>query len=274
VALAQRIRRLGEAAAFLGRYAADWPSRKTLFRAYQRSLHSTTDTTEAALRLRVGGTVVPLRIRLSDIYTLAEIFHERQYELRTPLPLRPIIVDAGANIGVASLWFSARYPGARIVALEPAPDNLRLLRENLGSLPDATVLGAAVAKTAAPVALHLAEHGALHSAVDTSLDDAPTVEVPGVTLADVMVEHDLPRIDLLKIDVEGSELDALEGLGPRLAQVGVIAGEMHERLVSEEAFYGLLERSGFRVLHRTYYGNGRLDGVHAFEAARVTAGTA
>ena len=78
--------------------------------------------------------------------------------------------------------------------------------------------------------------------------------------------HD--RVDLLKIDVEGSELDALKGLGARLETVQVIVGEMHETLVDEAAFYRFLEDRGFRRVRKEYYGSGQADGVHAFEVAR------
>jgi len=43
---------------------------------------------------------------------------------------------------------------------------------------------------------------------------------------------------------------------------------MHETLVSEDDFYAYLAEYGFRVLWRRYFGNGREEGVHMFEAAR------
>ena len=42
----------------------------------------------------------------------------------------PLIVDAGANIGAASIWFEAHYPLARVLAVEPDPGNCALLRRN------------------------------------------------------------------------------------------------------------------------------------------------
>src|SRR5258708_32911168 len=42
----------------------------------------------------------------------------------------PLIIDCGANIGGRSLWFKMRYPTSKIVAVEPAPDNLELLKRN------------------------------------------------------------------------------------------------------------------------------------------------
>lgn len=46
---------------------------------------------------------------------------------------RPLIIDAGANIGASPLFFSVQYPSSRVVALEPEPNNCMLLRKNCAS---------------------------------------------------------------------------------------------------------------------------------------------
>jgi FkbM family methyltransferase len=46
---------------------------------------------------------------------------------------RPLIIDAGANIGASPLFFSLRYPSSRVVAIEPEPNNCKLLRRNCAS---------------------------------------------------------------------------------------------------------------------------------------------
>ena len=59
-----------------------------------------------------------------------EIFKQHQYyvELETETPL---IIDAGAHIGLATLYFKQQYPAGRVVAIEPLPQNLQLLHHNL-----------------------------------------------------------------------------------------------------------------------------------------------
>jgi hypothetical protein len=47
----------------------------------------------------------------------------------------PLIVDAGANIGASALYFLDAYPGSRVVAIEPEPNNCTLLRRNCSGLP-------------------------------------------------------------------------------------------------------------------------------------------
>src|SRR5262245_2111203 len=95
----------------------------------------------------------------SDAAVLNQVFSERQYGL-TSLPCweeiarryralldegrRPLIVDAGANIGAAAIWFSIMFPEALIVAIEPAPANVALLRRNAR---DVTIMEGAIASS-------------------------------------------------------------------------------------------------------------------------------
>jgi len=256
-----------EAFHLLSTYAADWASRRALTAAYRRTLSTTTDSTEIVVRLRVGGLVIPLHMRMCDIYTLGEILHERQYQVRSALPERPTIVDAGANIGVAALWFLGQYPGAKLICVEPDLSNFLLLQANFDAFDSVILEQVALGAADESVTLHLAAHGAMHSVVD----DGPaigTLSVSQIRLDTLMDRHCIEQIDLLKLDVEGSEFDCVRGLGDRLVDTKVIVGEFHERLVDEGAFYGYLDGYGFRQVHRTYFGTGRSDGVHAFEVVR------
>ncbi|HSM15653.1 MAG TPA: FkbM family methyltransferase, partial [Gemmatimonadales bacterium] len=228
-----------------------------------------TDPAEIVVRLRVADLVIPFHMRMCDIYTLGEILHERQYQVRSPLPERPTIIDAGANIGVATLRFLGQYPGAKLVCVEPDLGNFLLLQANFDAHSDVTLEQVALGAADESVTLHLAAHGAMHSVVDT----APAVgrlSVSQIRLDTLMDRHCITQIDLLKLDVEGSEFDCVRGLGDRLVNVKVIVGEFHERLVDEDAFYRYLEGWGFQQVHKTYFGTGRSNGVHAFEVVRDT----
>ena len=76
------------------------------------------------------GTNFFLRLGGADPYVLAEVFGEHSYDI--PL-IRPpkIIVDAGAHIGAATVFFLNRYPNAKVVAFEPCSDNFWYLQRNL-----------------------------------------------------------------------------------------------------------------------------------------------
>jgi FkbM family methyltransferase len=260
--------RVADIGTVLSNHAASPRSWLALVSAYASTLRSTTSKQEISFALRVKSRVYPFRMRRSDIFVLEEILLEGQYELRSPLPPKPIIVDAGANIGVTALWLLASYPDATLFAFEPEPENFRLLRANTNALDRVRIEHLALGASKSIATLHVASHGALHSIKAADAGETGTVPVECVRLADYMDDQRIDRIDLLKMDVEGSELDLLLGLGDRLDAVQVIVGEFHETLVDESRFYGLLEAHGFRRLRKEYYGRGRVDGVHVFEVAR------
>jgi len=248
-------------------HAADWSSRATLLAAYLSTLRSTTSPHRIRLRLRIGSSVFTVHMRRSDVFVLEEILLQRQYALASTLPARPTIVDAGANIGISALWFAGTYPPGRLFCFEPEPNNFSLLRANLGSLPGAVVEQMAVSATSTPVKMFLSDHGATHS-LHSEGAGGSSIQVDACRLDEYLAARSVDRVDLLKIDVEGSEFDVVRGLGDRLDSVGVIVGEFHERLVDGPAFYRYLGDRGFRSVRKTYYGTGAADGVHAFELAR------
>jgi FkbM family methyltransferase len=210
-------------------------------------------------------------MRKSDLFTLSEVFHLRQYVIQSVLPARPTIIDAGANIGLASIWFLARYPGASLHAFEPEDKNYRLLSANLNSESNVQLTKAALGESNGRAILHLSYHGATHSIAGAEQfleSEAKQEIVEQINLADYLQQQRIEAIDLLKLDVEGSELDLLKGLGDRVRKVRVICGEVHEQIVPPEEFFGLLERYGFTLLWRKSFEEDLGQRVHHFEAAR------
>jgi hypothetical protein len=71
-----------------------------------------------------------LRVPSLDVWTFDQIFIKQEYDFdvkRTP----KVIVDAGANIGLASIYFSNKFPDSKIIAIEPEESNLEILRKNI-----------------------------------------------------------------------------------------------------------------------------------------------
>lgn len=265
--LTQRIDRLAELTFLATRHAAGLAGVQALLRCYAATFTDPMSTAPIALPLRAAGRRATLRMRARDLYTVAEIFRERQYALARPLPASPVIVDAGANIGVATTWFRLLHPDAMIVAIEPVEENHGWLLRNLQDDPRAVAVRAALGNATGQAVMALATHGAEH-AVGGKPGAPHTESVPLRRLDDVLAEQHLDRVDLLKLDVEGSEVAALEGLGDHLQCVGAIVAEVHERQIDVAAFHALVEASGFEVVRRRYYREGRESGVHTMEAWR------
>lgn len=151
-------------------------------------------------------------------------------------------VDVGAHIGVYTLLF-ARLVGSngRVYAFEPAPANHRRLLENLAlnAAENVVVEEAALFRESGRVTLNLfpEELGAWHSLgrpshADPSksyatIEPSSSVEVAALTLDEYVARQAIERIDLLKVDVEGAEVDVLEGARATLAsrRVGAVLFE-------------------------------------------------
>jgi FkbM family methyltransferase len=185
-----------------------------------------------------------------------EIFSELVYEVGD-LGQAPVIVDCGAHIGFATAWFIGRHPGCRVIALEPEPDALALLRGNAASQgwTRARVIGAAAATAAGSVAYYIDPDRPAHprSSLLPERMSGRRITVPAVRLADELGGEG--AIDLLKMDVEGAEAALLADLARtgRLRQVRNIAVEFHHNLRGAGRLsrtLQLLEDAGFRYTLR------------------------
>ncbi len=169
---------------------------------------------------------VNLRPHDGDLSILYEIFARRSYllpaEILAPAKVKTIF-DFGANIGLASLYFAARYPHAIIYSVEPNPDNFALLMANTASEPRIRPIQACITPVPqAEVFIATAGKGS-HYQMTTA---ARGVGVRGMSIEELCAEHAVAHIDLLKIDVEGAE-EQIFADGSFLPRAGVIVAELH-----------------------------------------------
>lgn len=175
-----------------------------------------------------------LRSGTSDVRCFQEVFLDRDYAVT--LPRSPgVIVDVGANVGCAAVYFAHRHPGAQVVAVEPEAGNLELLRLNCAGYANVTTVAAALWHRTADLVIDnpQAAPWAFRVREAEPSDDAPPLR--GITLPEILASALGPaaveaRIDLLKIDIEGAEMDVFARPVPWLDRVDVLVIELHDRL--------------------------------------------
>lgn len=168
----------------------------------------------------------PIRICDAPSFLSAwdEIFVNRIYAIPPPAAI-PTLVDVGANIGLAALFWKQSFGDFRYLGFEPDPAIAECCRENLrawgvqGELVEAAV---GPSDGEGQFVRDGADGG--HIAGDASAGVVTT------TVRCVRLSSRLPAsIDLLKIDVEGAEADVIEDVAPCLQRVRALFVEWHSR---------------------------------------------
>ncbi|MEO0054865.1 MAG: hypothetical protein RLZZ50_812, partial [Verrucomicrobiota bacterium] len=182
------------------------------------------------LRLR-RGRVLRLRDTDTDLSIFEQIFLLDDCSIPAPSsPLR-FIIDAGAHIGCSSLFFAARHPLARILAVEAHPGNYAQLVANTKSVDAIHALHGAVFHRNAPVSIANPSDRAWGFQVQDRSSGADEVAVQGHTIPDLMRIAGFPKIDLLKLDIEGAERDLFEKGGAEwLRDVRMMIVEFHDEI--------------------------------------------
>jgi len=172
---------------------------------------------------------VTIRLRTSDVPTYREVFLQQAYRISLRRP-PSVIVDAGANIGLTSVYFAIRYPAARIVAIEPEASNFALLQANTSPYSNITPLRAALWKDNTEI--HVIDPGKGKWGFQTvASGDRPGIQhVPGMTVDALMDSCGLEAIDVLKIDIEGAEKEVFADASAWIDRVSVLMVELHERM--------------------------------------------
>lgn len=155
-----------------------------------------------------------------------------EYELEVCLHPR-VIVDAGANIGLTSVFFANKYPDAKIVAIEPEPTNYELLLKNIAPYSNIVSVQAALWKENTELALidcGLGNYGFQTHPGSVPCQSGMVGHVPSITIDMLMKDYQLDHIDILKIDIEGAEKEVFENASLWIDQVRAIEVETHDRM--------------------------------------------
>jgi FkbM family methyltransferase len=168
------------------------------------------------------------------------------------------VLDVGANMGFFTVAVGHRLNGTgKVLAIEPMPQNLTALRKNVAvnHLKNVEIVACGVNKEPGELQMDISPTATTGNAAVKWTDDMPfqvvTETVPVHRLDDLMAQHGLDKVDLLKIDIEGFEWFAFQGAPTLLAERRpVILMELNRPAIRTFGYrvsdiVGLLESHGY-----------------------------
>jgi FkbM family methyltransferase len=196
---------------------------------------------ERSIRLRSGKTI-HYRLNKGDIWSMREVLLDECY--RFPGKIQPeVVLDLGGNIGLTSLWLDSCFRPQKMVVVEPFPENARLARKNLAQSAGEVVLVEAAAGSSDGFADFSAAVDSNRGSVSFGTNGKTRV----VSMDSLFEEAGIgPRIDLMKVDIEGGEAELFSKNLEWLDRVQNIIVEFHPDIIDVEPVTKAICSRGFR----------------------------
>jgi FkbM family methyltransferase len=203
----------------------------------------------SSIEIEVRGSPRPFYFRKgsSDERAIQSVFVDREYDLRQfkrndeltdylkrqeATGLRPLVVDAGANIGTTSTYFIGNLPNALVVAIEPDMANFGLLRLNVDGLNVEPVRAALSATTGQARVVDPGEGFWGYRTEPVSASSNESAVVPRITVNDIYAAHREGYFPFaVKIDIEGGEQDVFSDHSEWVARTPIVMVELHDWLL-------------------------------------------
>lgn len=180
---------------------------------------------------------------LENIYEfllLKEIFFDEAYDI-SPKKEAEVILDLGSNIGLSVLYFRLKYPEAKIYAFEPDPNTFTKLEKNIKGFSGIRIFQQAVSGESGKIKFY-SYPKSISSSLKQRFEGGNEILVEAKKLDDILEDLNLEKIDIIKYDVEGAELDIFQNF-EKLSLVGRLIGELHLGLTegSKEDFLSIFK---------------------------------
>jgi len=191
----------------------------------------------------------------SDILTFNEILHEQAYRVVLPHVKECCsAIDLGAGTGLTTLYLAAHYPLCKFLSVEPHPGSYQLMTLNLNHLVDEgrcrTLLAAVWEKETMLVGAvpDYPEHYSIFEVREPTGASEDQAETIGLSMPGIIAESGFETIDILKVDIEGSEIQLFRGDLSWLASVKCIVIAFHGDSRKVSGFDDVMKQHGFRVI--------------------------
>ncbi len=220
------------------------------------------------LNINDSELILEIRKNQSDLYILRENFiqliYNYEYERYIKEPL--FIVDLGANMGLSSLYFQNRFKNAKIVCVEPVEDNVKMIINNMRNNNFNWVIEkAAIQSKEGTVTLYPNEWWSSCTVVEDIANRRQMnkerfeyhlklnpVEVEAIPVDIILDRNSIEIVDILKMDIEGAEEDAILNSSKWLNRVKILIIEIHDKYVDRGKIQNVLFNNNYeRVIGRS-----------------------
>jgi FkbM family methyltransferase len=149
-----------------------------------------------------------IRDKFADKYTFKQVFLEDQYNFKFPFTPSTML-DGGANIGLASVYFAHRFPNTKIVAVEPNEENFKMILKNTVNYPNVFAKQGGIWNDNKRLAI-IDKAAYDNSFMVTEVAENTPDSLPAFSIHSIMQEQGWSTLDVLKLDIEGSEKEVFE----------------------------------------------------------------
>ena len=189
------------------------------------------------IRILIGGHQIFIRKGTPDLEVAISCFNGEFEILRYLFPKNysGVIVDAGGYIGTATLALKDMFPNAKIVVIEPSLENFSILKQNLSNINNIKLIyGALIGSDEKSIQLNNRNTGEWGFTIIEAPKDSPSPkplhETPAYRLADLINGNE--KIGLLKLDIEGGELNLLRNDLTSMQNIEVVFAELHDKIIT------------------------------------------
>jgi FkbM family methyltransferase len=176
----------------------------------------------------------------SMLFNYHEIFEQGVYDFKT-LKSNPLIIDAGANIGLSTIRFKTLYPDARIIAIEADHEVIQHLKTNIDSFKLGNVEAIEAAVWSSSCTMYFDATGADSGHVSNE----PGTPIKAILLSELIKEE----VEMIKMDIEGAELEVIKEVKHKLHLVKNLFIQFHSFIGESQKLseiLQILESSNFR----------------------------
>lgn len=169
-----------------------------------------------------------LRRHTTDVAAFEQVFIGREYDLPLGEMSPKFIIDGGANVGCASVFFAREFPQAAIWAFEPEGSNYDILQQNGKRFNNITTMRAAIWSSDTHVEIGNPSDEKWAFRVQQAAADASS-RIQALSIPSILSLAGVDRVDILKLDIEGAERELFcRGSAQWIDRVGVIIIELHD----------------------------------------------